>query len=105
MKSYGITFDKDEIAYMENSKGTPLFYDKIQKDMQDHIDKGERLLIYKDDNTSPQNAIVMTLTSASKRFASGYTYSKLDDTKTPYTLNYSSLLDKSNKTFIKVEDK
>ena len=98
-------FTAQQIKWLDSKQVVPNLFEDIQKDMQHYIDKNLRLLIYKDDNTSNQNAVVVTLTRAYPRFASGYTYNKLDGTKTPYTVNYSALVDKFNRTRFKVEKK
>lgn len=101
-------FTAQQTKWLDSNKksnnGSPMLFEKYQKQMQDYIDNGTRLLIYKSDNTSLQNAVVVVLEHAYKRFAIGYTLSKEDGVKTPYTLNYVSLADKINKTYIKVEE-
>lgn len=101
-------FTAQQTKWLDSNKksnnGSPMLFEKYQKQMQDYIDNGTRLLIYKSDNTSLQNAVVVVLEHAYKRFATGYTLSKEDGVKTPYTLNYVSLADKINKTYIKVEE-
>lgn len=98
-------FTAKQLDILKTGTSNPKLFDLIEKEMKSHLDNHERLLIYRDDNTSPQNAVVVTLESVSKRFASGYTLNKIDGSKIPYTLNYSALVDRANKTYLKVEKK
>ena len=98
-------FTAKQLDILKTDTSNPKLFELIEKEMKDHLANHERLLIYRDDNTSPQNAVVVTLESVSEHFASGYTLNKIDGSKIPYTLNYSSLVDRANKTYLKVEKK
>ena len=104
------TWDADKLEQLRNFKdsGVPMEFRVIKERMEKCLEAGVRILVIDGEHANPQSAVVVVLDKVFDRFAVGHMVNKLaatrGDTSIPYTISYSSFLDKSNRTRYVLEE-